>query len=146
VEHSAASKTLTAQGGGSGHVAPPTSFRQCGDRVAGNCRRFLAVGGKQRAASDSRRATAPIKRSKFGRGMSLATGQCAMTARAGKHSNGKSAAKIAARLRATCRQPFDFSSDSRAVFARQSVVWRRVIHRSGSPAAIEQLRRLLEEG
>ncbi len=70
---------MTAQGGGSGHVAPPTSFRQCGDRVTGNCRRFLGVGGEQCAASDTRRATAPIERSRRGRGVSLATEQRAMT-------------------------------------------------------------------
>ncbi len=47
------STTLTAQGGGSGHVAAPALLRQCGDRVTGNCRRFLAVGGEQRTATDS---------------------------------------------------------------------------------------------
>ncbi len=52
-DRSAARNALTAQGGGSGHVAPPTSFRQCGDRVTGNCLRFLAVGGEQRGATDS---------------------------------------------------------------------------------------------
>jgi hypothetical protein len=78
-DRSGARNALTAQGGGSGHVAPPTSFRQCGDRATGNCRRFLAVGGEQRAATDNRRATAPIERSRRGRGVSLATEQRAMT-------------------------------------------------------------------
>jgi hypothetical protein len=136
-DRSVARNALTAQGGGSGHVAPPTWLRQCGDRVTGNCRRFLAVGGEQRTASDSRRATAPIKRSARGRGMSLATEQRAMTARACKHSTGESAAKIAARLRATCRQVFDFSSDIRAVSVRQSKMRSCVVHHATRPASAE---------
>jgi hypothetical protein len=79
VEHSAASKTLTAQGGGFGHVAPPTSFRQCGDRVTGKCQRFLAVGGEQHIATTASRDCTPSERSRRVMGMSLATEQRAMT-------------------------------------------------------------------
>ena len=112
-DRSGARNALTAQGGGSGHVASPTLSRQYGNRVTGNCRSFLAVGGEQSTATDSDVRLHAIERNRRVAGRTLAALASGMTetglpaVNEQMHRQGSSAAalNVPSALRRFIRQP-----------------------------------------